>query len=284
MGEYLKEHQQAMLTLLKETDRICRKYHIQYQLFAGTALGAVRHQGFIPWDDDLDILLYRPEYEKFLQAASEELQPEFFLQSEFSAHWPMFYSKLRLNGTACIEKFIPRDREMHMGIYIDIFPCDNAYQSRLLQRLQFFASRIVISKCLDKRGYRTDSKMKRLALLTSRLFPAAPLRKFVQHRNGKECNQVNTFFACSSSFRKSILPKQWLTESENCSFEDAVFPVSKHFDDLLTKLYGDYRTLPPPEKRAVKEHAALVDPYNSYEIYLSQLDSMHFSGYTQSIR
>lgn len=283
MAEHLLEHQQAMLKLLAEADRICRRHGIRYQLFAGTALGAVRHHGFIPWDDDLDIILYRPDYERFLQAAASELGPAFFLQSEFSDAWPMFYSKLRLNGTACIEKYIPKNKNTHMGIYIDIFPCDNAFQASVLRRLQFAASRIVVAKCLDRRGYRTDSRMKKLTLLLSRLFPEKPLVRLVRHDNGR-APLVNTFFACSSSYRKSVLPKEWITQSEALSFEGALYPVSAHYDELLTKLYGDYHKLPPPEKRVVKEHTALVDPKRSYEDYLPTLDSMQFTGYTRSIR
>ena len=124
--EQLKKHQAALMELLTVFDNICRRLGISYQLFAGTALGAVRHKGFIPWDDDLDIIMLRPEYERFLKEAPAEPESEkYFLQSEFSEHWPMFFSKLRKNGTACIERYVPRDELMHQGIYIDIFPCDS---------------------------------------------------------------------------------------------------------------------------------------------------------------
>ena len=93
-----------MLEMLSEVDRICAKHGIKYMLFAGTLLGAVRHEGFIPWDDDLDILMLRPEYDRFLEVARDEVNKElYYVQSEFSPHWPMFFSKLRRNGTACIE-------------------------------------------------------------------------------------------------------------------------------------------------------------------------------------
>lgn len=89
-------HQRALLQMLHEVDRICRKYGIQYMLFAGTALGAVRHGGFIPWDDDIDVIMLRPEYERFLALAVDELDSNtYYLQREFSEHWPMFFAKLR---------------------------------------------------------------------------------------------------------------------------------------------------------------------------------------------
>lgn len=150
MSAILKEHQKTMLNLLHEVERICQKHHISYMLFAGTLLGSVRHQGFIPWDDDLDIIMLRPEYERFLEIAPKELDAgSYYLQKEFSAHWPMFFSKLRKNGTACIERYIPKDKQTHQGVFIDIFPCDNLRDHVFLQKLQFFASKIVIAKSLD---------------------------------------------------------------------------------------------------------------------------------------
>ena len=149
----LNAHQAALLSLLKEFDRVCQVLDIPYVLFAGTLLGAVRHQGFIPWDDDLDVLMLRADYRRFLAEAPAVLDTDtFFLQSEFSDHWPMFFSKLRLNGTTCLEKYHPKDTQTHQGIYIDLFPCDDARPTAFGRRWQFAASKVVIAKALDQRG------------------------------------------------------------------------------------------------------------------------------------
>ena len=155
-GSDLRRHQAVLLELLTEFDRICVKHGIGYVLFAGSALGAVRHQGFIPWDDDLDVAMLRADYQRFLQLAPAELGEQYFLQGEFSAHWPMFFSKLRKNGTACMERFVPKDEKMHQGIYMDIFPVDNLSDNALVRKIQFAASKVVIAKGLDRRGYLTD--------------------------------------------------------------------------------------------------------------------------------
>ena len=98
MGEVkvLTAHQTLLLEMLKDFDAVCRKHHISYQLFAGTALGAVRHHGFIPWDDDVDVILMRSEYDRLLTEAAGDFDPErYYVQRENSAHWPMQFSKLR---------------------------------------------------------------------------------------------------------------------------------------------------------------------------------------------
>ena len=122
-NQNLTQHQNGLLVILKEFDRICGELRIPYVLFAGTLLGAVRHKGFIPWDDDLDVMMLREDYARFLHEADALLDTErFFLQKEFSEHWPMFFSKLRMNNTACIEKYHPKDPGTHQGVYIDIPP------------------------------------------------------------------------------------------------------------------------------------------------------------------
>lgn len=165
MGEVkvLTAHQTLLLEMLKDFDAVCREHHISYQLFAGTALGAVRHHGFIPWDDDVDVILMRSEYDRLLTEAAGDFDPErYYVQRENSAHWPMQFSKLRRNHTACIEKYHPKDPLVHQGVYIDIFPCDNLSDRPLMRRLQFAASKAIIAKALYARGYETDSAAKKV--------------------------------------------------------------------------------------------------------------------------
>lgn len=121
----INELQKIQLSMLKDFDAVCQRHRISYQLFSGTALGAVRHKGFIPWDDDIDVVVLREDYKRFFNSASKELDSnKYYVQRELSEHWPMFFSKLRLNGTTYIEKYHSHDARIHQGIYIDIFPCD----------------------------------------------------------------------------------------------------------------------------------------------------------------
>ena len=280
----LKEHQEVLREMLGVIDGVCRESGISYSLFAGSALGAVRHQGFIPWDDDLDVIMLRPEYEKFMRIAPEKLPERYFMQSEFSEHWPCPFSKLRKNGTACIERLIPKDPDMHQGIYIDVFPCDNLSDNHLVRGLQFAASKIVIGKSLWQRGYLTDSLLKKVFVQVCRLFPKRKLAAFVRMEGKVDTEMVHAFFAASSKYSKSVFPREWFTETVMMPFEGGTYPVSAHWDELLTTLYGDYMTPPPPEERERKVHAEIVDTENSYEIYRDIQRDLKFSSYTRSIR
>ena len=280
----LPQHQSALLQLLTEFDRVCRALEIPYVLFAGTLLGAVRHQGFIPWDDDLDVLMLREDYDRFLDRAETILDREsFFLQKEFSPHWPLFFSKLRLNGTTCLEKYHPKDPLTHQGIYIDIFPCDRAAATDPGRKLQFFASKVIIAKSLDKRGYDTDSRGKKLFMALCRLLPAAPFLALAR-RGRSDSPLVHTFLAGARSYQKNVFPRSWLSAGGEAAFEGASFPIPREWDKLLDLLYGDYMTLPPPEERQLKQHALVVDTERSWEEYLHYRDGMDFDVHTRSIR
>lgn len=279
-----RDHQQALFGLLCEFDRVCRSLDIPYILFAGTLLGAVRHGGFIPWDDDLDVIMLREDYERFLAHANEQLdRDKFFLQAEFSQHWPLFFSKLRLNGTTCLEKFHPKDPEMHQGVYIDIFPCDRAKASPLGRKLQFYASKVVIAKALDRRGYDTDSRAKKIFMALCRLLPMKPFLALTKGGSGKS-GLVHSFLGASSKYEKSIYPARFFENRSELSFEGRPFPAPQDYNGLLSLLYGDYMRLPPENERAVKQHAILVDLEKSYEHYAHYRDGMSFDIHTRSIR
>lgn len=285
MNQTLRDHQLMMLEMLSEVDRICKKHNIRYMLFAGTLLGAVRHKGFIPWDDDLDIVMLRPEYERFLEIAKDEInQTLFYLQSEFSPHWPMFFSKIRRNGTACIERYIPKDFDTHMGVYIDIFPCDNLHDNRFLRYLQFMASKIVIAKGLDERGYATNSSVKKAFIVFSRMMPKKILIRLVTYKRGKNTKMVHTFFAASSKYSKNIFPRDWFLQTVPVSFEGRYFPAPLQYSVLLTQLYEDYTIPTPPDKRGQKVHGEIVDLEHSYTEYREIQEHLTIDEYTRSIR
>jgi lipopolysaccharide cholinephosphotransferase len=277
-------HQQAMCQLLEEFDRVCKALDIPYVLFAGTMLGAVRHQGFIPWDDDLDVALLRKDYDRLLKEADKVLDSEkFYLQKEYSEHWPMFFSKLRLNNTTCLEKYHPKDHQTHQGVFIDIFPCDNCAKTGFGRRLQFLASKVVIAKSLYKRGYETHSKKKKAFIQFCRLLPNK-LFLAVSKWGREDSALVHSFLGGASSFKKSVYPRKCFREQIDATFEGKQYPIPVGYDRLLHIMYRNYHQLPPEEDRLCKQHAILVDLENSYEQYVHYRDDMEFEIHTRSIR
>lgn len=283
-NELRKDHQSVMLELLIELDRICKKYNIQYILFAGSALGAVRHKGFIPWDDDLDVALLREDYEKLLDVPNNEWNENYYLQREFTEHWPMYFSKLRKNCTTCLEKYHPKDVYSHQGIYIDIFPVDNASDNPIIRKMQFMASRIVLAKSFYQRGYDTKSILKKSIMVLCRFFPLKPFHNMVVLKSAKNGQLVHSFLGGTSSYEKGIYSRKWFEYYQYLEFEGVIVPVSYYSDDMLKAMYGDYMRLPPIEERECKVHTILIDTEKDYTEYKHYRDEMKFDVLTKSIR
>ncbi len=150
MQHCLNKVHKVHLEIVSEVKRICKKNGIKYSMIAGTLLGAVRHHGFIPWDDDLDIGMLRRDYERFLQVARKELCRQYFLQTwETDKNFVLPFAKIRKNGTKLVEKN-SADVKMHQGIYIDIFPFDNlprkAFEQKKQNWITWLLKRILLAK------------------------------------------------------------------------------------------------------------------------------------------
>lgn len=146
----LQKLQGALYETLSEVDRICRKYGIRYFVTGGTAIGAYFWGKILPWDDDVDVGMMRPDYERFAEVAQKEMGERFFLQTpDTEPHTPFFFMKVRMNGSRFSEATF-KHIKMHQGIYVDIFPFDKIPQQKWLERLQhqllFFFNGLFIAK------------------------------------------------------------------------------------------------------------------------------------------
>lgn len=259
MDKYiLREVQLKQLDIALEVKRICDKHDIKYFLDAGTLLGAIRHEGFIPWDDDLDIGMTRENYDKFVEIAPVEIGGDYFIQNwETDKNFALPYCKVRADKTKYIEKNSVKV-DAHNGIFIDIFPYDNVPDDIKKRKSQSIIIKSLFRLNLVKHKYtpwREDDKLAKLIYkslnIMSLFIPAKCLKKLfdiqVKKYNKVECkNLIVTDGDYSSNF---ILPKSLFDELENVLFENNTFNGPKNFHEYLTSVYGDYMTLPSENER-----------------------------------
>ena len=175
--EELKQLHNKILEIAEYFDELCKENGITYYLMGGTALGAMRHQGFIPWDDDFDVFMDYENYTRLLSIVDEKLDKEkFYFQRENSSEWPMYFSKIRMNGTTFIEKDI-EDVEMHHGIYIDIMCLNNCSENRVLRYSQYLSARVLNTRALAVKGYITNSIVKKIAMILSKFIITSFIQK-----------------------------------------------------------------------------------------------------------
>jgi lipopolysaccharide cholinephosphotransferase len=240
-----RQAQQIMLEILLEIDRICKKYNITYWLDHGTLLGAVRHKGFIPWDDDLDISMLREDYEKFLQIAPKELNYKFFLQTQKTdKYYKNFFAKVRNNFTLYIDKAeVNKNIKYNQGIYIDIFPLNCIKKSNL--KLFFYKNLIFLSKIFHNRFFKN-------------IFITKFFVKIINSFHCKNYDKCDFIVSGGENMEYIIhVPKNYIFPLREVCFENYNFPVPNKYDLYLKSIFGDnYMQLPPQTKR--KTHAIKI--------------------------
>ena len=250
----LRQAQLAQLLLAKETKKICEKHNLNYFLLAGSALGAVRHKGFIPWDDDLDIGMLREDYDKFMEYAKEELPKTIFMQTwDTDENYALPFLKLRLEGTKFVERNT-KDVDLHKGIYIDIFPFDNVPADEQAQKKQAKETSFYWKCLLAKNHYvlwdDKDWKKKSIYRLV-RMATSVMSKKQIQAKIDAQMLAYNG--------QKTKKKRLWLETTEIVRFEDDYFPIPKAYDAYLKSLYGDYMKLPPEDQRENRHNICEFD-------------------------
>ncbi|MCH5300350.1 MAG: LicD family protein [Ruminococcus sp.] len=270
----LKTIQNILLGFLLEIDRICKKNNIKYFLAGGTLLGAIRHQGFIPWDDDADVMMLREDYDKFLKVLPDELQDNLFLQStEKTSHFP--FLKIRINNTVFSTEFTSRFDNIHNGIFFDVLAQDQTSNNRFIRKLHIHATASSRWLVLNKwRGTPVDANSKfasSIANILKSIFPLGFLEavqnKLISLFKNKK-NAVYLFDSMGRNINKGAFPKEWFDEVVFVDFEGEKLPVPKEYDKYLTYLYGDYMDMIPVSKRHVSHDIIQIDlgEYTNYQL------------------
>lgn len=253
------ELHRSFLAAMSDFHALCEKHGLRYCLHGGTCLGAIRHKGFIPWDDDVDIAMLRKDYDHFLKIAQEELGDKYTIQTyKTEPRMLTNVTKIRINNS----NFSCEDGTSSNKAFLDIFPMSDVPNSKFLQRIQNRLAIFINNVVYAKIGYITPtSTISKLVLGTlsklNRRFLGNLLElviKHFPHYHSKYVNIVATAnYVNNTGYQKDLAPKIYFEELELADFCDKQFYITKHWDAYLSKIYGDYMT-PPSENNRSNKH------------------------------
>lgn len=270
MNSVTRELKKIELDTFIRFQQVCQALGLRYYIIGGTLLGAVRHKGFIPWDDDIDVGMPREDYEIFLREGQKHLEEPYFLQTfrtdpGFTAN----FAKIRNSNTTFVETSL-RGRKMNHGVYIDIFPLDfypdDPRVERKLRRKNWFLSGRIAATFYCSGKLPLKSRIKHLVCTV--LHPS--VEKSLQEREDLfRSVTAGTRIAnhCGAWGNREIVPAQWYREGCELEFEGLKVRAPKDYHNWLTRVYGDYMQLPPPEKRKGHHYCDVIDltrPYTEY--------------------
>ncbi|GAA0676244.1 MAG: LicD family protein [Clostridium cadaveris] len=264
----IRKLQLTQFDMLKDIHKICEENNINYFIAYGTLLGAVRHKGFIPWDDDIDIMMFSSDYNKFLDICRTKLPKKYFLQNdETDPMYPRMWSKIRINNTCNMEREY-RKLHIHYGIDMDIFELVSISDNPIMFELQRKAGYVYRLMKFEKAHDAVDDKFKRER--DTKIYKILPkcVKKFLMNLSKKlvyATADKNTKRVVDLS-EIVIMEREWFNEKVLLKFEDQKFYAPKKYDELLTNYYGDYMQLPPEDQRT-GHGDRIVDFENSYEKY-----------------
>ncbi len=257
------EQKKILLELLKEFDSFCQKNNIRYYLIGGTLLGAVRHSGFIPWDDDVDVCMFREDYDRFLAEYKPSGEKYTLKSLELDKKYLYPFAKLVDNETILIES---KNDKNGLGVYLDIFPIDNCPGNKIedayknIDKINIFRwlRNFKIIEFSKKR-----SLLKNIVLALGKIicFPISRRRiaeliaKKASANKNIKCQFVGELVNTAYGYGE-VYDRCHFGEGSKLSFEGYEFMVPIDYDYILTSMYGDYMKLPPIEKR-VSNHNSI---------------------------
>lgn len=264
------------LDLLLEFDRVCRKHNLRYFLAYGTLLGAVRHKGYIPWDDDTDVLMPREDYEKLWTFASDFKDPYFFQTPYSDPSYLYAHARLRNSRTTMIQRpFCYND--YNMGMFLDILPLDSFVPDENGQHVFDEMGKLLVdmSTCMKvSNPYPNERDANRIEQLTpiNGLTLYEKVRGLSLSFSNAETDYCIPSAALTYGFHRSVLKKDYFIDVDFLDFEGYQFPVPSGYKQFLEYVYGDYMAFPPVEKRGVWHGDVWTDAAKPYYMTKNEHD------------
>lgn len=251
----LKKLQKTELEILKYFDSLCKKNKLDYFMAYGTLLGAVRHKGFIPWDDDVDLHMIGNDYLKLVELLKNNQDKKYFFQSlETEKNYYLLWNKVRLNDSIFIEKGW-EDNEIHKGISLDIFPLieypDNEKDKKKIDRIFKITKLLIDCNMKQNKNYKSYGVSGKILSKIFRLIPQKIRNKKVINNIKYLCNYKSNseyYFSTDCGMDKKI-SKECFNKSINLVFENEKFVAPKDYHEYLEVMYGDYMKLPDEKDR-----------------------------------
>lgn len=270
VSEKMKKVWAVQLDLLDYFDKLCRKHNLRYYVDYGTLLGAVRHQGFIPWDDDIDVVMFRDEYEKLKMIAQDEIEFPYFFQNSYTDRMIWALSKLRDSRTTAIE-FPDFPLEFHQGIFIDIFPLDDVPDDMNMKPIVGEMQRELWLSLVNPDGLKEAVECGNRLILDADIIMGL-LQMSIRERmkmfedfNAARCGMSSRVSFITDEFMgvPGVL-REWYSDTVYLPFEDRMVPAPVGYDHVLRSRYGDYMT---PAQIPNQHDGIFYDPDVPYTYY-----------------
>ena len=271
----IKSVQLQILNTMKFVDGLCREHGIVYYIMGGTALGAVRHGGFIPWDDDLDIFMTPDQYKKFKTVFENTKNEQFVLQEWRTDRKYLEYAKVRMNGTTFIEENFKDRKDMHHGIYVDIMILHKVTENKFIQKIVYYESKFVTLYGLSQRNWNPKSKSQKIVLNSLKFIPCKLMARIayshIYRYDDRKDNYKYCYWITPAKFRNGLFDKTFFEKPIDIPFEDTNLLGSEKIKEYLGYRYGDYMKLPSEEQRKAAVHAYVFDTEKNYTEYLGNV-------------
>lgn len=263
MSTNIEQLHQADLEIVKEVVALCDRHNLMYYMLGGSMLGAIRHKGFIPWDDDIDLGMPRQDYERFLELAPQELSAHLKIvnyKTDPTYHW--YITRVLDTDTKVMERVFESEGK-YTNLSIDIFPLDGTPNNKILRKLYNF--RVMAHRAMASLHYKdvivTKNRNWKDAILLWFMLKLPTQKMFNHHKELDKCDRLLKKYPMDKSFytgnmmgayrTRELVPTSWYGDSSYYEFEGIKLRGIKEYDLYLKQLYGDYMQLPPEDKRRI---------------------------------